>query len=105
VTSFVLANAILDAIFWWTGMFVWIVAVALLALCALPEGEALPGVTRLTLFDFGPVIWRTSPKNINTFNRLKEVGYHFAPLGRGWNLGLSIPTWLYRLIHSKRRAA
>jgi hypothetical protein len=85
-----------DALFWWTGGIVWTLAAVLAIACGLPEGGTYKGVTLLTFYGFGPVIWRVTPENKATFERLREVGYHFLHIGGSWNLGFSLPTWLSR---------
>ena len=93
----------IDTLFWWTGCFAWALAAVLAVACGLPDGEPHTGVTIITFYDFGPVVWRVLPENRATFDRLKQVGYHFHHVGGTWYLGLSLPTWLSRRLSRLRQ--
>ena len=95
----------IDALFWWTGCIVWTLVAVFAVACGLPDGGALKGVTLLTFYDLGPVIWRVLPENRVRFERLQKAGYHFLHVSGNWHLGLSLPTWLSRRMFGRQRRA
>lgn len=85
-----------ELFFWWTGVVFWICAGGFSVIGGLPSGETLKGCVRLTFYEFGLVVWRLLPGNMEVFARLESLQYNFMHVAGDWYIGLSIPRWVSR---------
>lgn len=82
---------IIDAIFWCTGLFFWVV-LAVAAIFMYCEYMNKQGRFLISIFGFGMVIIKHQG-NETLVDRMLEIGYRIHKVRSRW-LGFQVPRWL-----------